>query len=81
MSPNQSDTMIEPFPWMVALDAVDRATCAIDLLRSARGSSAANEERPAVAEILAWRETATAIAAGLSRTDVDWIDNEAVSRP
>ncbi|WP_079728725.1 prevent-host-death protein [Okibacterium fritillariae] len=76
-----AESMAELFPWMLALDAADRAACASDLLHAARASFATNQAHLAVAEITAWRETAIAIAAGLTRTDVDWIDDEPVGRP
>ena len=77
-----SDRMADRFPWMLALGAADRATCARDLLNAARASFATGEAHLAVAEMIAWQETATAIAAGLHATPVEWLDEDVkVERP
>jgi hypothetical protein len=77
-----TDRMADRFPWMLALSAADRKTCAQDLLESARASFATGEAHLAVAEMIAWQETATAIAAGLHATPVDWYEIDAsVERP
>ena len=77
-----ADRMADRFPWMLALSAADRKTCARDLLDSARASFATGEAHLAVAEMIAWQETATAIAAGLHAAPVEWIDeDEKVERP
>lgn len=77
-----ADRMAERFPWMLALSSADRATCTADLLRASRASFATSQAHLAVAEITAWRETATAIAAGLGTAPVDWLDDqETVERP
>jgi hypothetical protein len=67
---------------MLALSPADRKTCARALLESARASFATGEAHLAVAEMIAWQETATAIAAGLHATPVEWLDEEEkVERP
>jgi dsDNA-binding SOS-regulon protein len=77
-----SDRMADRFPWMLALGAADRATCARDLLNAARASFATGEAHLAVAEMIRWQETATAIAAGLHATPVEWLDEDVkVERP
>jgi hypothetical protein len=77
-----ADRMAERFPWMLALSPADQATCAADLLRASRASFATNQAHLAVAEITAWRETATAIAAGLGNAPGEWLDDqETVERP
>ncbi|MET2010166.1 prevent-host-death protein [Microbacterium chocolatum] len=77
-----ADRMADRFPWMLALSADDRQTCARDLLESARASFATGEAHLAVAEMIAWQETATAIAAGLHAAPVEWLDeDEKVERP
>lgn len=75
--------MADRFPWMLALSPEDRHECAQDLVDSARASFSTGQPHLAIAELTSWRETATAIAAGLlaSRT-VEWLDDaEAVERP
>mgnify|MGYP000990281851 FL=1 len=70
-----SDRMAKAFPWMLALSAADRALCAQDLLDAARASFATEQTYLYVAELTSWKETATAIAAGLGATSVEWIDD------
>ncbi len=77
-----ADRMADRFPWMLALSPADRVTCARDLLDSARASFATGEAQLAAAEMIAWQETATAIAAGLHASPVDWlVDGPEVERP
>lgn len=77
-----ADRMADRFPWMLALTPADRATCARELLESARASFATGEAHLAVADMVAWRESATAIAAGLHAAPVEWLDEDAkVERP
>ncbi|PYI66330.1 prevent-host-death protein [Arthrobacter livingstonensis] len=70
--------MIDRFPWMLALSLADRETCANDILSAARASFATNQPHLAIAELTAWRETATAIAAGLGQEPVEWLDDSVV---
>ncbi|MCV7143562.1 hypothetical protein [Mycolicibacterium fortuitum] len=58
--------------WMRVLSPADQAACARDL-------AAAEDPQQ---ELTAWRETATAIAAGLDQVEVEWLDgDEVVERP
>lgn len=79
-----AERMSDRFPWMLALDPEHRDQCATEILTAARASFATGQAHLAIAELTAWRETATAIAAGLGRVDVEWFDDgevEAVERP
>lgn len=74
--------MIDRFPWMLALSTADQQTCANDILTAARASFATNQPHLAIAELTAWRETATAVAAGLGHEPVEWLDDTlVVERP
>lgn len=78
------ERMTKVFPWMLALSSNDRETCAQDLVNAARASFSTNQPHLAVAELTSWRETATAIAAGLGRVDLEWFeadDAKLVGRP
>ncbi|MCX2749226.1 prevent-host-death protein [Arthrobacter sp. MI7-26] len=78
-----ADRMSDRFPWMLALSPADRSTCASEIVAAARASFATKQAHLAIAELTAWRETATAIAAGLGNEPVEWLDDlsEAVERP
>jgi hypothetical protein len=76
--------MARAFPWMFALSPDDRETCAQDLINAARASFSTDQPHLIVAELTSWRETSTAIAAGLGGAEVDWLDESddtAVERP
>jgi len=74
--------MSDRYPWMLALSPVDQEVCAGDVLKAARASFATNQPHLAIAELTSWRETATAIAAGLGQEPVEWLDDsETVERP
>lgn len=77
--------MSRSFPWMLALSPADRETCAQDLIDAARASFSTNQPHLAIAELKSWKETATAIAAGLGSADLEWLDEiddaEIVQRP
>ena len=74
--------MSDRFPWMLALSPTDQDACANAVLAAARASFATHQPHLAVAELTSWRETATAIAAGLGKEPVEWLDEtEAVERP
>lgn len=75
--------MSKAFPWMLALSAEDRVTCAQNLVDAARASFSTDQPYLALAELTSWRETATAIAAGLSRAELEWLDADdaVVERP
>ena len=79
-----AERMSRVFPWMLALSLKDRATCAQDLVNAARASFSTDQPHLALAELTSWRETATAIAAGLGQDDLNWLDaddNSVVERP
>lgn len=69
-----ADRMSKAFPWMLALSPQDRVTCAQDLVDAARASFSTDQPYLALAELTSWRETATAIAAGLGRAELEWLD-------
>lgn len=70
--------MIDRFPWMLALSPADQQACANDILSAARASFATDQPHLAIAELTAWRETATVIAAGLGQEPVEWLDDSVV---
>lgn len=77
-----TERMTNSFPWMLALSATDRELCAHDLIDAARASFATEQPHLAIAELTSWKETATAIAAGLGNSDLEWLeDDQAVERP
>ncbi|MFJ8896778.1 prevent-host-death protein [Leifsonia sp. NPDC102414] len=77
-----TDRMSSALPWMLALSPEDRVACANDLLEAARASFSTGQAHLAVAEMTSWRETATAVAAGLGNAPVEWLDTDLpVERP
>lgn len=79
-----SERMSRSFPWMLALSAADRETCARDLIDAARASFSTDQSHLVTVELTAWKETATAVAAGLGREDLQWLDDgvvHSVERP
>ncbi len=79
-----AERMSDRFPWMLALSVEDRELCATEILVAARASFATKQPHLAIAELTAWRETAIAVAAGLGKVHVEWLeedDAEAVARP
>lgn len=79
---NLVSRMTDRYPWMLALSRADQKACVTDVLTSARASFATNQPHLAIAELTSWRETATAIAAGLGEAPVEWLDDpEKVERP
>lgn len=76
------ERMSDRFPWMLALSSNDRKKCAAGLVDAARASFATQQPHLAIAEITAWRETATAIAAGLGKTKISWLaEPKPVAKP
>lgn len=79
-----ADRMTRAFPWMLALSPQDQATCAQDLINTARASFA-TDPHLVLAQLTSWRGTATAIAAGLEQSSVNWLapddDTLLVERP
>ena len=74
--------MANHYPWMLALTPADQEECARDVLDSARASLASGQPHLAVSTLTSWRETATAIAAGLGDKPVEWLADDApVARP
>lgn len=74
--------MARAFPWMLALSPADRRTCAQELVDAARASFSTDQPHLAIAELTSWKETATAVAAGLGSADLEWLgDDETVERP
>ncbi len=71
-----ADRMSRAFPWMLALSTEDRATCAQDLVDAARASFSTDQPHRVLSELTSWRETATAIAAGLGQADLEWLDDD-----
>lgn len=77
-----SDRMANHFPWMFALSPRDRDQCAKDLVNAARASFATEQPHLAAAELTSWRETAEALAAGLTAEPVEWLEvDEELGRP
>lgn len=73
-----SERMSRSFPWMLALSPADRETCARDLIDAARASFSTDQSHLVTVELTAWKETATAVAAGLGREDLQWLDDGVV---
>jgi hypothetical protein len=77
-----ADRMANAYPWMLALSQIDRERCARDLVDAARASFAIGQAHLIAAELTSWRETASALAAGIRNAPVDWLDDELlVERP
>lgn len=73
-----AERMSDRFPWMLALSAVDQQSCADELVAAARASFATEQPHLAVATLTSWRETASALAAGLGSESVEWLEAETV---
>lgn len=79
-----AERMAGRYPWMYALSAQEREACAQDLVDAARASFSTQQPHLAIARFTSWRETATAIAAGLGSQPVEWLDSDddaVVERP
>lgn len=77
-----AERMSKSFPWVLALSPADRVTCAQELVDAARASFATDQPHLAIAELMSWKETAVAIAAGLRSDGVTWLeDGDVVERP
>ncbi|MCI9889746.1 prevent-host-death protein [Micrococcales bacterium 31B] len=79
-----TERMASRYPWMYALSAQDRQHCVRDLIDTARASFSTQQPHLVIAQFTSWRETATAIAAGLGSQPVEWLDDttdEVVERP
>lgn len=76
------DRMAHSFPWMNALSPSDRQTCSRSLIAAAQASLSTDQPHLALAELTSWRETASAIAAGLHEYQPEWLDrDQPVERP
>lgn len=71
-----AERMASRYPWMYALSTSDRDECARDLIDAARASFSTHQPHLAIAKLTSWRETATALAAGLGSRPVDWLDGD-----
>lgn len=69
--------MVQEFEWMRALSTADQEACARDLIHAARASFATGQAHLALAELTSWRETAAAVAAGLTGLPVEWLEDPA----
>lgn len=77
-----TERMTRIFPWMHALSPQDRDTCAEEVLAAARASFSTQQPHLALAELTSWRETASALAAGLHSIPVEWLeDSDVAERP
>lgn len=77
-----AERMTKAFPWMHALSPADRDACAQDLVDAARASFSTDRAHLALAELTSWKETASAVAAGLGSADLEWLDvDDTVERP
>lgn len=70
------ERMASRYPWMYALSEQDQRECSHRLIDAARASFATQQPHLAIAELTSWRETATAIAAGLGSQPVEWLDDD-----
>ena len=70
-----TERMANRFPWMLALSAEDKEQCARDLVDAARASFATQQPHKAVAELTSWKETASAVAGGLGKVPIVWLDD------
>src|SRR5699024_4940179 len=66
-----AERMSRSFPWMMALSPADRATCAQARGAAARASCTHDEPHLAIAELTSWKETGTALAAGVANAELD----------
>ena len=71
-----TERMASRYTWMYALSSEDRDECTRDLIDTARASFATYQPHLAIATLTGWRETATAIAAGLGARPVEWIGED-----
>jgi hypothetical protein len=66
-----ADRMSNQFPWMLAFDEEGRVACAQELIDAARASFATQKASLAIMAFTSWRETALAIAEGLTIGEFD----------
>lgn len=60
---------------VLALSPADRESCAQELVDAARASFSTNQLQLPISELTSWKETATAVAAGLGSADLEWLDD------
>lgn len=73
--------LVDQFPWMLALAPKSRAIFADEIVAAVRTSLSTGEPYLALSTFESWKETATAISAGLKGAD-DWLDEPIrVERP
>ena len=72
------ERMVMAFPWMLVLCDEDKASCTHDIVRSVQAALATGNQKPALIKIIAWKETAYAVANGLGDKPVEWIEDEPV---
>lgn len=65
--------MATVFPWMLALNAEDRALCARELIDTARAAFATNQPKTLLVGVTSWFESATALAAGIDQVEAEWL--------
>lgn len=68
-----SERMSQFFPWMLALTPENKALCAQELVDAARASFSTNQPQLLLIEMSSWKDSATAIAAGLHRFNPDFL--------
>lgn len=69
------ERLMDSYPWMLALSAEGRETCAQELLEAARASFETGHSHLVLAELTSWRETAEALAAGLGDEPVELLED------
>jgi hypothetical protein len=73
--------LADQFPWMLALSSDGQTRFSNELLAAVRTSLATGEPHLALSTFESWKETATAITAGLTIAD-DWLEEPVrVERP
>jgi len=75
-----TDRMSKAYPWMLALSPADRTSCAQGLIDAALASFSTEQPHLVMTELTSWKETATAVAAGLGTIDLDWFDEDEAAR-
>ncbi len=77
-----AERLADRLPWMLALSPAEQEQCSTELVAAARASFATSQAHLAVTTLISWRETATALAAGLGAESVEWLnESELVERP
>lgn len=74
-----SERMSARYPWMFALSPEEQEECSRDLIDAARAAFSTGQPHLAIAQLVSWRETATAIAAGLDDRPVQWVDEDSAA--